>query len=130
MSQCPGPRRNARAKVFCQLFGPFERPIKDADIRPTILQETVNDGARRSAGAEHDDGAGIIPPVRCPMFEIGHQAVGVGIGACQLVIFKPERVCRPDGDGRGLSFRSGGKRRFLVRHRNIAAFEAARPKRT
>ena len=80
------------------MLAPFERTIEDADFFSAIFEEAVDDGARRAAGAKHDDGAGTFPPARSSIFEIGHKAVGVGVGASQLVIFEPERVCRSDRD--------------------------------
>jgi hypothetical protein len=126
VSILPIDHAHQRSELLGQGFGPVSRPIAEQDTRDLRRQQAVQDSSGRATRAEYDDGTLRLVPAGGFRFEIGHEAVSVGVAGMQRAAgVEPERVGGADRDRsivRGFGRPQGG---LLMRQRHIASCIAA-----
>ncbi len=115
---------HARAEVAGDRVGAGTSAVEDADLLGAGLQKRMDDGAGRTAGAEHGYGASLGVEARIVGDEIVHEADAVGVLGHQPIALEPKRVGGAHGARGGLLLIGDSKGRLLVRDRHIAAGEA------
>ena len=88
-----------RAPNVAAAFGSAEGTVDENKVLHAAVEETVNDRARRAAGAKHDRFCKASIPKRCSSVEIVQKTFDVGIGRMQHAVVEPQRVGGADRAG-------------------------------
>ncbi len=111
-----------RPEQLRQRLGACARPIEHAHLWHARFQKPIDDSAG-CAACPQDAHRRIPVPTRRRKLQMGHKAVGVGVGRTQLIPVEPQRIGGADRARGRVRLVGRRKCRLLVRHGYVAADE-------